>query len=543
MGGLRHFCVWFFRTVLSALPLFLIYGHPLQAVPPLADRANPQSPVCRINQDAYQNRLAALSLAKTGFAPPIAPSTYKIAVIRIDFADKPMSKTLEETASVLSSFKSFYLENSYGNLTLNPTVSPIFRMPHNHSYYAHGVLSAYDALAEDAVKTASDNGFDFTPYDQIILYHAGDGAETTNDGNLWSVYLPSDYLNGPKTQGKAFPGLTLVPETEGNGVVPLGVLCHEYGHQMGLPDLYNTANSQSVVGVWSLMDYGAYSGYPRGGNPSHLDAWSKQFLGFSAPETVPLSGNLNRALHSAESERSAFLRVPVSNSPVGGDKEYFLVEYRSKSTGSYDKALPAEGVLIWHIDDSIASDPRRLQNNSVNAGFPNMGVHLVPAGSFASASSERDPWSPVNGARFASPKNNNFTGKTSGVEIDGISPAGGPSVSMVIRNFLGNPAFAANGAATRVVIAGGEGGFVNPGRGETAQIGLFPEKTESIKIRITNAGGELVAEQSALGNANSQSFVSWDGRDQEGRGVASGIYFVKVEGGGIDTVKKVAVVK
>lgn len=551
MRGLRNFCVWFFRTVLFALLPFLLSRHPLQAVPPLGDRAAPSSPACHINQEAYENRLAAHSRARAGFAPPIAPTTYKIAVIRIDFTDKPMSKTLAETQAVLSSFKSFYIENSYGMLTAAPTVSNggtgaqgAYRMPSPHSYYAKGIFSDYEALVKDGIAAAEAASFDFSQYDHIVLYHAGDGAETTHDNNLWSVYLTADYLNGPKTAGKTFSGLTVAPETEGNGAVSLGVLCHEYGHQLGLPDLYNSANSQSIVGVWSLMDYGAYSGYPKGGNPAHLDAWSKQFLGFSAPETVSLQANMIREIRQSETERSAFLRVPVTNGPAGSDKEYFLVEYRRRTGAGFDNGLPGDGVLIWHVDDSIASDSTRLKNNSVNTGSPHYGVSLVPAGTPLAASDWTDAWTKSNNTpRFAAPKSNSFNGMSSGVEIDGISHSGGPSISLNIRNFLGSSPFAANGAATRVVIAGGEGGFVNPGRGERAQIGLFPEKTDSIKIRITNAGGELVSEQSALGSANSQSFVTWDGRDQEGQAVASGIYFVNVEGGGIDSVKKVAVIK
>ncbi len=518
--------------------------------PPSDNRSRPDSPTCFINQQALNLRVAALGKFAPGFAPPISASTNKIAVIRIDFSDKPLSKTLAETNSLLSSFRKFYAENSYGLLTVTATVSSggsgsygAFRMSRPHSYYAFGANSNYDALAQDAISAAIAGGFNFTGYDHIILYHAGDGAETTVDTNIWSVYLPDDMLSGPTLQGKKFNGLTLVPETEGNGVDPLGVVCHEYGHQLGLPDLYDTQRSKSVIGNWSLMDMGGYSGSPKGSNPSHFDAWSKQFLGFSSPETVTSSVNSARSLIQAETDRSAFLRVPIKNSSIGPDKEYYLVEYRRKSGGDFDQGLSGEGLLIWHIDDSIASGSSRLKNNNVNSGTPHLGVSLIPAGSFSVASSARDPWSKSNNTpRFASPRSIALNGKNSGVELDDISASGSPSISFTLRTLLNNPAFAANGTGN-VVVAGGEGGLVNPDRGESAQIGIVPSKSSSIEVKIYNTGGELVAEKFTQGIANAQSFINWDGRDAEGRSVGSGIYFVKISGGGVDMVKKVAVIK
>ncbi|OGR85012.1 MAG: hypothetical protein A2901_06115 [Elusimicrobia bacterium RIFCSPLOWO2_01_FULL_54_10] len=486
-----------------------------------------------------------------GFAPAIAATTYKVAVLRIDFSDNAMTTTLSQTESLFSSFRGFYDENSYGVLTVTATLSSggsgghgALRMPRKHSYYAAGIFTAYDLLAEDALEAAQNAGMDLSSYNHIVLYHAGQGAETTHDGNIWSAYLPSGYINGPQVGDRNFEGLTVVPEAQGGGVHPLGVLCHEYGHQLGLPDLYNTSTGESSVGVWSLMDYGTYSGSPQGSNPSHLDAWSKQFLGFSSPETITLSGGLARSLAQAETTRGAFLRVPIMNSPAGPDKEYFLVEYRRKSGAQYDRELPGEGVLIWHVDDSVASNPARLKSNSVNSGKPNHGVRLIPASSFGVASNGRDLWPQArSAAKFSSPKSNGLNGKNSGVEIENISAAGGPAISMTVKTYLNNAAFASNRANGGVVIAGGEGGFVNPDRGESAQIGLVPANSTSINIKILTVNGDLIAEKFAQGLGGNQSFVSWDGKDAQGNVVASGIYFVKIEGGGIDVVKKVAVVR
>ena len=72
---------------------------------------------------------------------------------------------------------------------------------------------------------------------------------------------------------------TISPE---NGAV--GVFAHEFGHDLGLPDLYDTSYAgESSVEFWSLMSGGSWGsrpGDPIGTNPTHMDAWSKVALGW-----------------------------------------------------------------------------------------------------------------------------------------------------------------------------------------------------------------------------------------------------------------------
>ncbi|GHH78619.1 protease [Kitasatospora indigofera] len=65
----------------------------------------------------------------------------------------------------------------------------------------------------------------------------------------------------------------------------LGVFAHEYGHDLGLPDLYDTSGSgiDNSVGFWSLMSSGSWLGDGKneiGDKPGDLDAWSKLQLGW-----------------------------------------------------------------------------------------------------------------------------------------------------------------------------------------------------------------------------------------------------------------------
>ena len=72
----------------------------------------------------------------------------------------------------------------------------------------------------------------------------------------------------------------------------LGVFAHEYGHDLGLPDLYdtsgNTGGAENSTGFWTLMSSGANigDGSPDGigDAPTDLGAWERFQLGWLEPQ-------------------------------------------------------------------------------------------------------------------------------------------------------------------------------------------------------------------------------------------------------------------
>ncbi len=529
---------------------------PLQAVPPFPGGIRPEGPTCFVNGQASLRRLEALRKFAPGFAPPISSTTYKLAVLRIDFPDKAMSKTKAETETFFNYVKAFYAENSYGILTVNATVTDggtgtngAFRLLKNHTgYYANGLSSRYSELVSDGIARATAT-FDFSTYDHIMVYHAGEGAETASISSdyIWSAYAPSSLVGGPVASGKSFPGVTFVPESEFVEVDPLGVICHEYGHQLGLPDLYSTTTGGSQVGKWSLMDNGIYIGSPKkGSNPPHLDAWSKLFLGFSSPETISYTEGQLVSLSPAETTRGAFIRLPVSVSDVGADKEYFLLEYRATSAGTYDTALPTQGLLVWHIDDSIASSANRIASNDVNTNPSRRGVDLVEADSTDSSNGggTGEPFPGSGGeTHFKATKSNAYNGSESGVEVFSIAGAGAAAMTMTVRTPFNNPALARNAQPGKLVITGGAKGYINPAKGESVLFGVTPTSGERINLKVYTLKGDLVFETSFSGSANQQTIKPWNGKNSDGTTVASGIYIVHISGGGMDVIKKFAVAK
>jgi M6 family metalloprotease-like protein len=151
-------------------------------------------------------------------------------------------------------------------------------------------------------------------------------------------------------------------ELHGAHRATIGVTCHEMGHDIGLPDLYDTDVSSAGIGGHGLMGYGGWGQAEgdsyRGETPTHPCGWSKIQTGFVSPDTVTSNGF--QTLYATDSLYYNVLKIPTQDA-----NQYFLVENR-QLTG-YDAGLwawfdttsggsDAGGLAIWHIDESIADN-------------------------------------------------------------------------------------------------------------------------------------------------------------------------------------------
>lgn len=226
-------------------------------------------------------------------------------------------------------------------------------LPNTIDYYGeeakHGVDKNFEKLVMNSLEAWSE--LSFLAYEYVIVVHAGpDQAETGRDSDIWSRCYN---FNGhaEKLTGAGFGaasgyvwGVSVVSEDS-----EMGIFAHEFAHALGLPDLYNYEDHSSFVGGWSLMDHGDWLGTPEGSSPSYLEAWSQIHLGWVTYEQwAPNQTASSRKINPLESSGGVHaIKVPISRFT------YYLVEVRKQM--GFDKSLPAEGVLISFVDDTMNS--------------------------------------------------------------------------------------------------------------------------------------------------------------------------------------------
>jgi immune inhibitor A len=258
------------------------------------------------------------------------------------------------------SMTDYYNECSYGQAYLMGQVTQWYRMPQLYSYYVDGQrgFGTYphnaQKLTEDAI-TAADPDVDFSLYDNngddevdaLFVVHAGPGYEDTGNLNYihshaW-VMSQRFYLDGVELYR-----YSMEPEETGsNRLVTIGVFCHEFGHVLGLPDLYDYDYDSQGVGDWSVMAGGSWGG--GGARPVHFDAWCKYQLGWAMPMIV--SGNLTQEqIDAVEYNPDTYQLFSMG----AGGPQYFMVENRRRRL--FDISVPAEGLLIYHIDESVPNN-------------------------------------------------------------------------------------------------------------------------------------------------------------------------------------------
>ncbi len=506
-------------------------------------------------------RLKASPLAKSG----AVSGPFRVLVLLVDFSDRnsqvaPVFFDSLVFSQTQSSVRRFYAENSYATLdlvTINyPTVTGWSRAPQTLAWYANGGygFGAYpqnaQKLVEDVV-TLADPLVNFANYDNdangfvdgLAVVHAGRGAEYTgNPNDIWS----HKWAISPRAvDGVLVFDYSMEPEYwVSPGDMTIGVFCHEFGHAFGLPDLYDrdtTGGSSQGIGRWSVMAGGTWNGpLNRGESPAHFDAWCKTQLGFAVAGVITNNQTGVKIPNSQESNAGIFRLW--TNGSIG--QEYYLVENR-KRTG-YDAALPAAGLLIWHIDESRSTNsyPWYPPNNPAN----HYKVALVQADNLwqleqnINGGNGGDPYpgSAVNRNFNAStaPNSNGYNGANSLVQVLNVSNSGD---TMTADLFVAVPTGVDDGynRARDFQLAQNYPNPFNP----ATTISYSLEKNGDVNLEVFNLLGQKVKTLFSGNQKAGSHQMGWDGTDRSGRFVSSGLYFYRLETESSAEVKKMMLVR
>jgi len=189
-------------------------------------------------------------------------------------------------------------------------VNSVYQLPHEMSYYGKcgydSVVLGLQNFFIDCIELAdTDPDIIFADYQAIILFHAGADRQNDLGYPLTCSDLYTGYIRFIDTSLSVDNGTfevnsaVMMPEysSQDNRAVAINaVMAHEFGHQLGLIDLYNTytASLMSCLGDFALMDYNGFNtglempdwfskswiGTVYGAMPIYPCAWSRAYLGF-----------------------------------------------------------------------------------------------------------------------------------------------------------------------------------------------------------------------------------------------------------------------
>lgn len=275
------------------------------------------------------------------------------------------------------SVRDYFIDNSMGQFKPTFDVYGPIRLKNMRKYYGAGNEQKAGEMVVEAVESLDDS-VNFRNYDHnndgyvdsiYIIYASYGEADGGPSESVWPYSWELE-AEGYKLQvdGVKINAYGCSNELDYKLKKPAGIgtFTHEFGHVIGLPDLYNTVSSSdfSTPLDWNIMDSGNYNNDSH--TPANFSAFERYSLGWMDCREILCSGNYS--IENLADSNKAFI-IPSEENP----NEFYLVENRQQK--GWDEFLPGHGMLVWHVDFV----QKHWDANTVNDNKNHQYVRLVRA--------------------------------------------------------------------------------------------------------------------------------------------------------------------
>ena len=344
------------------------------------------------------------------------------------------------------SMRDYFNEISYGNFQLDGTVGGWYQSSLSQSQAVENVRQYVAEIA-----SLADSDFDFGQFDNDgpdNIPNSGDddgyvdGIAVVYPGclsgaqNLWAhqsslggdQYVTNDQT--PNGQYIIVNSYMVCPELPGSNTCittdlsPMGLYSHEFGHILGLPDLYDRDDSDGDsegVGEWCLMASGNWLGW-YGDTPAHMSAWCKIEMGWIEP-TVSNLQETNVPIAQLATSPTV---IKVWEDDYRSNR-YFLIENRQQD--GFDSNLNGNGLMVYHINENRTAGFNSFGPNNDNENDKLVDIEAADGNYDLDDNNNRgdggDPFPGTSGnVNFndnTNPSSNRNDGSYTGISINNIS--------------------------------------------------------------------------------------------------------------------------
>ena len=412
----------------------------------LADKERAQHPELDPLSSDYRARSKDLT---QGLEP-----NFRFLVVRFRFIDEDPTIPFSELERRLfsgdsNSVSCYFDENSYGTFCITgDTITIRGSVSQTMAYYADGDYGrGWDypkngyGLMDEVLDSLSSQypDIDFGYYDNdgdnriegILIFYPGLSGGQAGCDRIWNAYFPNSYYF---PDGHYVDGAALISEAYRNpdmtiGCQPSGMIDHEIGHILGLPDMYNTTGGGGGIGPWCLMATGSQMYDYR--SPSCLCSWCKIQLGWAISITLTDTCHVTLAPWA----RTGIVYQLDAATPgeywiIGGNRQPVESDWWVIINGFWNMD---RGLAIYHIDSTYIAAHYWTPNNDPS----HYGIQMEWADGtddgFFSLYGPATGYDTFSALATATPNSYDWSGAPTGIYVSDIVENADSSITCFIR--------------------------------------------------------------------------------------------------------------